>query len=169
MRIFLCPADLCDIIASSRTCNEQMFWAQSAAHAREAAAGACRARRSSATSIYQQNVRTNSSIHAIATLLVAQLQHTHTLTEPDTEQAVLQEPLVFPHTHKYAACYSSYRIQTDRERRRSCPLGHDGHAAGAEEDGGEGEELEPDAALQPGPHEVGGEELDERHVVEQPR
>ena len=31
--------------------------------------------------------------------------NTHTLTEPDTEQAVLQEPLVFPHTHKYAACY----------------------------------------------------------------
>jgi hypothetical protein len=54
-------------------------------------------------------------------------------------------------------------------RIRSRPLGHDGHAAGAEEDGEEAEELEPDAALQLGPHEVGGQELHERHVVEQPR
>ena len=57
----------------------------------------------------------------------------------------------------------------DRARRQSRPPGHEGHAAGAEEDGGEGAELEPDAALQPGPHEVGCEELHQRHVVEQPR
>ena len=56
----------------------------------------------------------------------------------------------------------------DRARRQSRPLGHEGHAASAEEDGGEGAELEPDAALQPGPHEVGCEELHQRHVVEQP-
>ena len=58
---------------------------------------------------------------------------------------------------------SSGRPDTSR------PHGHDGHAAGAEEHGQEGDQLEPDAALQLGPHEVGAKEVDERHVVEQPR
>lgn len=49
------------------------------------------------------------------------------------------------------------------------PFCHDGHAPGAKKHGGEREHLKLDASLQLGPHEVGGEEIHERRVVEKPR